>query len=237
MPLVDHFRPPYDDTAPWPSVCALWVGKLVGWLNRTLPKDEYRAFANVHLGNRVEADVAEFESAGPPNGGRNGAVATLPAAPPALFTVPAIFPEEVEVQISEPRRTFRLSAVIELVSPGNKKETAERQAFVAKCVTYLRQGVGLVIVDVVTERLANFHNELMQAVGGSPATLLPKGVGTYVSGYRPVHRGDRNEIDVWPLQAVVGQPIPSVPLGLRRGPLVPLDLEGTYTEALTDSGL
>jgi hypothetical protein len=239
MPLLDHFHPPLDDELPWASVGTLWVAKLVGWLNRTLPADEYRAMASVHLGRQAEADVAEFETR--PDelaGGRNGAVATLPQAPPAVATIPAIFPDEFEVRIKDRRGGFRLAGAIELVSPANKKESDERRAFLAKCVSYLRQGVGLVVVDVVTERSADFHNELMDLIGGPTPPRLPDPTPTYVAGYRPVHRRKtkRNEIEIWPYAAPVGSPIPSAPLGLRNGPVVPLDLDGTYREALTDSG-
>jgi hypothetical protein len=59
----------------------------------------------------------------------------------------------------------------------------------------------------------------------------------YVAGYRPVRRDGKNLIDLWPKAARIGEPIPMVPLPLRGGPLVPLPLEATYTEALSDSGL
>jgi len=60
---------------------------------------------------------------------------------------------------------------------------------------------------------------------------------TYVAGYGPVSREDSMEADVWCYPAPVGAPIPSVPLVLRRGPLVMLELEETYQEAVSDSGL
>ncbi len=235
MPLLDHFRPPLTQKGKWESFNTFWLVAMAKWLNRTLPRDEFTALVQVHLGSRVEADVAEFEETA--GGHRNGAVGTLPTVAAPTATVPAFFPDDLEIQIQDPLGSLRLAGVIELVSPGNKKETNERQAFVAKCATYLRQGVGLVIVDVVTERLANLHNELMQLVGGPTPTQLPKGTGTYVAGYRPVHRDGRNEIDVWAEVATIGQPIPSIPLALRRGPIVTLDLDATYSEALTDSNL
>ena len=43
----------------------------------------------------------------------------------------------------------RLVAAIELVSPANKDRAAHRRAF-ATCASHLCQGVGLVIVDIVT---------------------------------------------------------------------------------------
>lgn len=62
MPLLDHFHPPLDDEAPWEAVGTLWIANVVKLLNRTLPKDEFRAFPNIHLGHMVGADVAEYES-------------------------------------------------------------------------------------------------------------------------------------------------------------------------------
>jgi Protein of unknown function (DUF4058) len=235
MPLRDHFHPPLTHRGKWESFNTFWLVALAKWLNHTLPRDEFTALVQVHLGSRVEADVAEFEETA--RGHRDGAVGTLPAVAAPTATVPAFFPDDLEIQIQDTLGSLRLAGVIEVVSPSNKKEVNERQAFVAKCATYLRQGVGLAIVDVVTERLANLHNELMQTVGGPTPPQLPKGAGTYVAGYRPVHRDGRNEIDVWAEVAPVGQPIPSVPLALRRGPLIALDLDTTYTEALPDSNL
>ncbi len=237
MPLRDHFRPPVTDRVQWSSFNAVWVVSLVGWLNRTLPHDEYIAQAQLHLGTKIEADVSKFQIEDNHCGHRNGSVLTLPAVAAPVVTIPAIFPDEYEVQIKDRIGNLLLAGAIEIVSPGNKKELNERHAFVAKCVSYLRQGVGLVIIDVVTGRLANFHNELMAAIGGSNPHSLDHGVGTYVAGYRPVHRNSGNEIDIWPYTVMVGDVLPSVPLGLRSGPVVPLDLEGTYCDALKLSGL
>src|SRR6266542_4383014 len=113
MPLLDHFHEPLDELLPWESVGFLWVGQVVGLLNRTLPKDEYRAFASIHLGSKAEADVAEYEVGD--GSVRNGTAVAMAAAPPAVATIPAIFPDELEVQVSERRRSLRLSAVVEFV--------------------------------------------------------------------------------------------------------------------------
>ena len=241
MPLLDHFHPPLLDDPPWTSLYTLWVAGMVRRLNQTLPPGEFRAFANVRLGPHVEADVAEYRrTAGDhtPAPGRNGGASTLtlPAAPPAVASVPLIFPDDVEVQIAEGRHHMTIAGVIEFISPGNKKEVDERRAFVAKCAAYLHRGIGVVIVDVVTNRLANLHNDLMHAVGGS-AAALPADTPTYVAGYAPVHRDDRGALDVWCYPAAIGSPVPPVPLALRRGPMLMLELDATYTDAVADSGL
>lgn len=237
MPLRDHFHPPLLDDPPWPSLYTLWVGGVVRRLNRTLPPGEFRAFANVRLGPQVEADVVEYRRTGT-NGVHHpagvGGVATLPTAPPVLGRIPLALPDDVEVQVAEGRHAMTLAGVIEFVSPANKKEADERAAFVRKCAAYLQRGVGLVVVDVVTNRLANLHNELMRAVGGGAYQLDGP---TYVAAYAPTHGGGGNAADVWALPCPVGAVIPTVPLILRRGPVVTPDLEGTYTEAVADSGL
>ena len=43
-----------------------------------------------------------------------------------------------------------LVGAIELVSPGNKDRAEAHRAFAAKCASYLHEGIGLVIIDVVT---------------------------------------------------------------------------------------
>jgi hypothetical protein len=236
MPLLDHFHPPYYDMPPWSSVATAWAMSLTRWLNSTLPKGEFVAFPTIHLGTQVEADVAEYDKRA--NGARtNGGILTLPDAPPAVLTLPVTFPDDIEIRVGTSRHEWNLCGVIELLSEGNKKEVREQQAFVMKCAAYLQRGIGVVVVDVVTNRLANLHNHLIQLIGGPNPPVLPDTVPTYVAGYRPVHRDDRNELDIWPYPAPVGEPLPAVPLGLRAGPTVVLPLEATYTEAIRDLGL
>lgn len=243
MPLLDHFHGETEIDLPWPMMTQSWAITLVHWLNTNLPRDRFRAASEIRLGSEVATDVAEYRlhELPDPDHSSNGSVATLPAltvAPPAVLTIPALFTDEAEIEIRERRAGRPLVGVIELVSPRNKDRAAAREAFVAKSVALLRRGIGLVIVDVVTERHANLHNELMEAIGGDSPQLMPD-TPIYVSGYRPVHhRGSgANEIEVWPYAAAVGQPVPAVPLGLRGGPVVLLDLEATYTAAIDAIGL
>lgn len=242
MPLLDHFHGDTELDLPWPMMTQSWAIALVHWLHATLPRDQFHAVSEMRLGAEVATNVAEYrlDELPDPHHGSNGTVATLPAlvAPPAVLTVPALFTDEAEIEIRERRAGRRLVGVIELVSPRNKDRATARAAFVAKSVALLRRGIGLVIVDVVTERHANLHNELMEAIGGDSPRLMPN-TPTYVSGYRPVHRRESSadEIEVWPYAAAVGQPVPAVPLGLLGGPVVLLDLEATYTAAIDAIGL
>src|SRR6478609_8304663 len=114
MPLLDHFHPPLLDDPPWTSLYTLWAAGVVRWLNQTLPTGEFRAYANVRLGAHVEADVAEYRrssanGAHAPEPGKNGGVATLPAAPPATASFPLALPDDIEVQIAEGRHHMTIA--------------------------------------------------------------------------------------------------------------------------------
>lgn len=237
MPLLDHFRNPGKRRLPWRTMGSAWGVALIGWLNRQLPRDEYRAETNIFLGTQVEADVVEWREDDAPGSHRNGAVATAVQVPPAHITLSATFPDHVEIQILE-EHGRSLVGVIELVSPSNKKERNERTAFVSKCVAYLKLGVGLVIVDVVTGRRANLHNGLMRALSGSDPQLMAD-APNYATGYRPVRRpkSNKNELEIWAFPVHVGETLPVVPFGLKGGPVVMLDLEATYTAAIEATGL
>jgi hypothetical protein len=235
MPLPDHFRPPLYPTRHWESFHARWAGAIADALHRTLPP-RYFAEIQVHLGSRVEADVAEFERSSPPSpadggNGTGGGVAVGAWAPPVTtLSMPAVFPDQIEARVIDREDDARLVAVVELVSPAIKDRAVARQAFAAKSAEYLQRGVGLVMVDVVTGRLANLHDELVRLMGLAEPFLFPADTAIYAAAYRPVQRGDASLIDLWPTRLTVGQSLPVLPLWLRGGPAVPLDLEATYMD-------
>lgn len=234
MPLLDHFRPPARIRAPWESLGTIWASKVMAHLNRLLPRDRYQAFAPVQLGAEAEADISEFEVTGDWSDAGDGGLATL--AVPPVTTVEAAIPDEFEVKVHDAREGMSLVGVIEFVSPANKDRPESREQLVNKTIAYLGLGIGVVLVDIVTSRAANLHNELVAALRVRATARLPD-APTYVAGYRSTREGDRWTIDMWPYVAPVGAIVPTVPLSLKNGPLVPLDLEGTYSAALADHNL
>jgi hypothetical protein len=125
-----------------------------------------------------------------------------------------------------------LVAAIELVSPGNKDRPEARQAFAIKCGAYLQRGIGLVVVDIVTSRHANLHDELMALLGQGAGLAFPTSPPLYATAYRPDHRQNRNEVDLWRETLTLGQPLPTLPLAVRGLGCVPIDLEKTYSESI-----
>jgi len=241
MPLLDHFHPPLSVARHWEGFHGLWAGSMVYALNDRLLPPGYFAEAQIHVGSRIEVDVATFdfnaqESASADGGG----IATLSArvwAPPSPAQVmPAIFPDSLEVQIFSSEAGPTLVAAVELVSPGNKDRDETRRAFASKCASYLHQGIGLIVADIVTDRQANLHNELVELLEKGDEFLLPSAT-LYATAYRPVRRRTGDQIEIWFATLAVGQALPVLPLALDKGICVPLDLEATYTEARQHSRL
>src|SRR5437588_511813 len=78
---------------------------------------------------------------------------------------------------------------------------------------------------IVVRCLADLHRELLVRVGaGDP------GPGPALSGsaYRPVERNGAATVDVRREPLAVGQRLPTLPLWLRGGLCVPVELEATY---------
>jgi hypothetical protein len=205
-------------------------------LNEHLLPEGYFAEEHAHAGARVEIDVATFAAPdSTPSRGGDGATKMLPAqvwTPPApSLVIPAAFPETFEVLVFESEGGATLVAAIELVSPSNKDRATHRQAFAIKCASYLCQGVSLVVIDIVTSRQANLHNEVMRVLGHGEAFALPADASLYAVAYRPVVRGEAEQVEAWPATLALGQPLPVLPLALNAELCLPLDLEATYTAA------
>jgi hypothetical protein len=239
MPLYDHFRPPVSLRHDWVSFHTVWTAVLVEVLNKRLPR-RFLAEAKIHLGRKAEADVIEFDQepdgdAEETNGAGNGvAVATKPALytpPAATATAPIRFDDSFEVKVYDFKRDRRVVAVIELVSPSNKDRPDERETFALKSLGYLKAGIGLVMVDVVTDMYFNLHDELVRIGRADDHFRMTGAPATYAAAYRPVHRGDENLLDMWLHELTVGGDLPTVPLALKGYGCVPLELNATYAEA------
>lgn len=246
MPLLDHFHPPLKGQRRWESFHGYWASAIGGALNSGLLPPGYFAEMQVTLGTQIEVDVASLEGRanGEPERQQStgkGGVATLAkrvwAPVAAAMDMPAIFPDDIEVLVFSDVGGPTLAGAIELVSPRNKDRPAARRAYASKCLAYLQRGVGVVLVDVVTERKGNLHDEIARLVGRD-APLFPGKPPLYTTAYRPYRRGKDERIAVWTEVLGIGQVLPSMPLWLLREPeAVRVDLEATYTEARVKSAL
>jgi hypothetical protein len=236
MPLFDHFHPPVEYDLPWDSLHSGWATYLATALNSRWLSRDFIALEHTHVGPSVEIDVGTFERPGhvahPSLANGGGGLATVPevyAPPQPLTAITAVFPDRFEVRVFTTRDGRRLVGAIELISPGNKDRSEERQAFIAKCASYLSQGVSVVLIDIVTNRRANLHNELLTWLN-APNGRLAEDVSLYAAAYRPLTRGDAAQIDIWAEPCAVGTPLPTMPLRLTGDLFVPVEFEATYLE-------
>ncbi len=232
MVLLDHFHPPLSMRHHWQAFHNAWATYISSDLNQRLPQG-YFAEPNVQFG--IEIDVATFEELG------NGEV-DLPLdaqshwKPPTPSQTISFQPtsEAVEISIFNSEAGPILAGAIELVSSANKDRLSHQKAFVAKCQTYLQQGIGLVVVDVVTSRNANLHDALMVQIGSLSSQDSREITGSsldstlYAVAYRVVEHSEQSSLDIWHESFNIGDSLPTLPLWLRGGFCLPVDLNATY---------
>lgn len=228
MPLLDHFRPPLCERRHWDAFHARWASAIADDLNDDGLPDNL--FAEPTVG-QAQNDVATFDDGAAPSNGREAAstLAAVRISDPS-WVIPAVFADSFEVRVLSSEGGPRLVAAIELVSPGNKDRPQTRRAFAAKCASYLYQGIACMVVDVVTSRSANLHNEIMDLMLHSATCRLPPETNLYATSYRPVRHDTREEIDAWQAGCGIGDELPTLPLYLGGNLAIVIQLEASYQE-------
>jgi hypothetical protein len=225
MPLLNHFVPPLSVTRPWEGFHTAWTTTIAQELNRILPP-EYVAIPQTSRGPQVEVGVAALELAA---AGGAAAPGWSPAAPGWAADLDWSDRDLFEVRVLDQRDGPRLAGAVELLSPANKDRPAGRRAFAGKCAGYLRAGVGLAVVDVVTSRLRGLHVELLDLLE-LDATDAAVSAPLYAVAYRAAAT-PASRLEVWPHPLAIGGPLPTLPLWLAPALAVPVDLEASYVAA------
>ena len=225
MPLLDHFHPPVSDLRTPGGFLSAWVCHLAATLNEQL-LPPWHAAPLIRLHSAIDPDGPERTLPDPPDG-LTYPPCYEPVAPTATVMLAAAV-DLVEVQVFAGSGGWDLVAAVELVSPANKDRPDSCAAIVAKCAALLSDGVGVGLIDIVTRRHANLHDELLSAFDATAPTL---DAATYVAGFHPVLRDRETELDVWSYPVLPGERLPSLPLFLRDGPCVELRLEESYRRA------
>jgi hypothetical protein len=236
MPLLDHFHSPLHPQRHWEALHSRWANAIADALNEDLLPHDYFAEPETHANGQVEIDVATFkeqaERAAGPVAISTATLSPRVFSPPApAMLMPAVFPGTFRVQVFRNDGGAVLVGAIELASPGNKDRSEQRRAFATKCANYLYHGVSLVIVDVVTNRHGNLHNELIRLMDRESSYLFGSEESLYAAAYRPVRRDAAELVEIWPSALLLGEFLPTLPLFLGGELCVPVNLEATYSEA------
>ena len=232
MPLLDHFHPPLHGPRRWEGFHHAWATFIAQQLNQETLPPEYFAESEIRVGPELEIDVAAMELISSGTEASTSTAVWSPARPKIAAKVDFAHLDTCEVRVYQDLGGAELRAAIELVSPANKDRAGSRRTFAAKCAGYLKHGIGLVIIDVVTSRTANLHEELfdvLEVEGGRHAWRSPTGL--YVVAYRAVTLRQSPRVEVWPEALALNDSLPVVPLWLSVDLCVPLGLEASYLEA------
>lgn len=138
------------------------------------------------------------------------------------------FSTESEVRVFD-RQSRRLVSLIVLLGPG----TAARRA-IDKSLATIREGVSLVVVDVVTVSTFNLYAKVLEELGESDATLGARLPPTYAVACRRRSHEGRHLFESWNYPLAVGEPLPTLPLWLGDERAIPLDLETSYERTCRD---
>jgi hypothetical protein len=238
MPLRDHFHPPISLRKSWETVHHGWAFVIAQRLNGAVLADRFESESNTHQGSQIEIDIATYEEDRPPSlfgpNGHNGGVATqvqtyAPPAPPLACEVAMADADTFEISVYKQEGGWKLVATIELVSPANKDRSSHRRAFATKVASYLQQGISVVVVDIVTDRNANLHEDIANALHLPGALDWSSPTGLSAICYRLLRVEGKERLEMWPHPLTLGAELPTVPLWLEPNLAVPLELELTYT--------
>ena len=123
----------------------------------------------------------------------------------------------------------QLMAAIELISPRNKDRPTARARYLGRYVGYLRQGVHLLLIDVLPRPAGfSFADALALDLGISQPSSPPPCAVSYRVG-EPFPEGTL--LASWRRPLQVGEPLAVIPLALNMTEQVPIDLEKTYQQA------
>ncbi|AMV23861.1 hypothetical protein VT84_05570 [Gemmata sp. SH-PL17] len=239
MPLYDHFHSPLSLRKSWESIHSAWAVMMVTRLNGALLSARFESEPKVHHGSQIEIDLAAYEEDRNlpmfgANGHNGGGVATHPQTytPPVAALAGEVVMADAdtfEINVYKQEGGWKLVAAVELVSPRNKDRSTARRAFATKMASYLQQGVSVVTIDVVTERNANLHEDVANALRLPDTFDWSSPTGLSAMCYRLLRVDGKERLEVWPHQLTIGASLPTVPLWLEPNLAVPLELELTYT--------
>ena len=230
MPLLDHFHPPLHGPRRWEGFHHAWATFIAQQLNQETLPPGYFAESEISLGPELEIAVSTLELTRPGGGGKGGTTAVWsPSRPQIAVKVDFAHLDSCEIRVYRDLGGAELRAAIELASPANKDRAGSRRTFAAKCAGYLKHGIGVVIVDIVTARAANLHAELFDVleVQGRDATWKSP-TGLYSVAYRAVTVRKNPRAEAWTEPLALGEALPVMPLWLALDLCVPVRLEESY---------
>lgn len=226
MLRYDHFEDHLHRL--WTSVHIGWMVSLSTQINKRLP-GPFFTLPGQHFG--IEVDVAAMQRLEDDPKTRGWKPTWTPPYSDGEGKI-AIAEDELEILIHNRDATdVQLVGAIEFISPANKDRPESRDAFVSKVHAYLQRGIGVCLVDIVTNKSGNLHNDLMDRLN-LPNLTLDSDI--YTTSYKVTGKKGRGKLETWRRPLEIGKEIPTMPLWLYGGICIPLPLDETYEQTCLD---
>jgi hypothetical protein len=226
MSVLNHSDYLVQDAVAFSSMHHALANNISADLNEILPEG-FVAHPHVSLGRGWEADVITKEELNLPKD-------FVPYQPPKASGISkVVFPTFVSVIIDYLRTRTRekIVAAIEIISPANKDGEPNRQAFLAKCHSYLQENVSLAIIDITSSyKEHNLHFELLKALNVKIGNSLESDeTPLYCASYRTTVDDEYDTVvEYWVELFKAGDMLPTIPLYITEEIAIPLELEKTY---------
>lgn len=208
-----------------------WLVELKRELQRTLPSNYYALVEQVAGGYGPDVLTLEVPEWGLSDTPSSGGVAVVDAPPKVQFE----FQSEIDLYAAKAKHlsirhvsTNKVVAVVEIISPGNKGSEYALDSFVEKVVSFLRGGIHLLIIDPHPPGPRDpegLHPLIWDKIGDKPFAM-PKGKNRLLAAYQAgiTMRAYLNTLGV-------GDPLTEMPLFLKPGYYLPVNLEAPYLRA------
>ncbi|MCA9111781.1 MAG: DUF4058 family protein [Planctomycetaceae bacterium] len=228
--------PVHDWTRVTPNIFhdfhTAWLSEIRKSLNQGILPDDYLAALEQSAGNtvpdiltlEVDASDQELDRIDDPQ----GAVA-VQERPPQVDVCEDIELDVVrQKQISIQHASGEVVALIELISPANKRTPENLQIFKEKVYAAIMQGIHVLVIDILPPGRHDprgIHGVLGSRIGGNEFDLpadRPLTLASYEAGV---------SVRAYVQTMAVGQVFRPMPLFLRRDWYVEVPLESTYQAA------
>lgn len=205
-----------------------WTIAICDALNAGLLPTGYSALVEQHGGGLVP-DVLALKRRSVPKGG------ILTATPPKTSLVRQA---KSALAARANRIVFRhrlgeIVCILEIVSPGNKSGRAALRSFIDKAIDCLRQGIHLLIIDVLPPTPRDpqgMYKAIWDEIEEEPFELPPEKpltLAAYVAGDLLIGREPTAYVNL----IGIGDALPDMPAYLDASGYVPVPLEATYQAA------
>ena len=211
-----------------------WTIAICDALNAGLLPSGYSALVEQHAGGLVP-NVLALERRFRPSGFAEHSGGIVTATPPKTRLVrqaKVVLAARANRIVIRPR-LGEVVCVLEIVSPGNKSGRAALRAFVEKAIEFLRQGVHLLVIDILPPTSRDprgTHKAIWDEIEEEPFELLPGKpltLAAYVAGDLLTGRETTAYVEL----VGVGDTLPEMPAYIDPNGYVPVPLEPTYQAA------